>query len=45
MSDPRSNASDDEGDEGLFSDFESACTSVSHMFRNPSWKTFQVRSL
>lgn len=42
MSDIHSNNPDDEADEGLFSEFESACTSVSHLFRNQTWRNFQV---
>lgn len=42
MSDFRSNNSDDEADEGMFSEFESACTSVSQLFRNHCWRNFQV---
>ncbi|KAI6183295.1 hypothetical protein M3Y97_00474100 [Aphelenchoides bicaudatus] len=41
MSDFRSNNSDDETDEGMFSEFESACTSVSQLFRNHCWRNFQ----
>jgi hypothetical protein len=42
MSDLRSNNSDDEADEGLFSEFEAACTSVTQLYKNPTWRTFQV---
>jgi hypothetical protein len=45
MTDHRASGSDDEADEGLFSEFESACTSVSHLFRNHNWRNFQNAAL
>ncbi|KAI6220984.1 hypothetical protein M3Y99_01572800 [Aphelenchoides fujianensis] len=42
---PTDRNSDDETDEGLFGDFEAACTSVSQLFRTHCWRNFQTAAV
>ncbi|CAD5210621.1 unnamed protein product [Bursaphelenchus xylophilus] len=44
--DPRaSNNSDDELDDSLYNEFEQACASVSGLFKQPNWRTFQTAAV
>ncbi|CAD5207875.1 unnamed protein product [Bursaphelenchus okinawaensis] len=46
LMDPRSsNNSDDELDDNLYNEFEQACSSVSGLFKAPTWRTFQTAAV